>query len=301
MKTETKILTAFLLNLMFSIFEFAGGLWTGSIAIASDAIHDIGDAASIGLSYFLEKKSKLPPDKKYTYGYGRFSVLGGAISSLVLLLGSVAVIYSAVTRILHPTPVRYNGMILFAVVGICVNFAAAYITHRGTSVNQKVVSLHMLEDLLGWVVVLVGALVMRFTEITVIDPIMSIGIALFILTNACKFLKEFLELFLGKVPGSINIAEIQAHIMGIDGILDVHHIHIWSIDGHRNLATMRIVTNGHPHQIKDAVRAELEEHGIRHVTLELEAAEEQCHEKDCKIEYGNSEGYHHHHHHHHHR
>lgn len=301
MKTEKRILTAFLLNLLFSVFEFIGGLWTGSVAILSDAIHDMGDAATIGVSYFLEKKSKLPPDEKYTYGYERFSVIGGAISSLVLLLGSAAVIYSAIMRIIHPSPIRYDGMILFAVIGICVNFAAAYITHDGASLNQKVVSLHMLEDLLGWVVVLIGALVMRFTNLTVIDPIMSMGIAVFILINASRYLKDALCLFLEKVPRDMDAAQIKEHLLGIDGVLDVHHIHIWSMDEHTNLVTMHIVTNGHPHSIKDAVRAELKEHGITHATLELEEEEEHCHETHCGIESGgNGECHHHHHHHHHH-
>ena len=164
MKTERNIFIAFLLNLSFSVFEFIGGIITGSVAIMSDAVHDIGDAASIGISFFLEKKSKGKPDEKYTYGYARYSVVGGLITTLILLLGSVMVIYNAVNRIIEPTEIDYTGMIIFAVVGVCVNFCAAIFTREGGSLNQKAVNLHMLEDVLGWLVVLMGAIVMKFTD-----------------------------------------------------------------------------------------------------------------------------------------
>lgn len=298
MKTEKNILIAFILNLSFSIFEFVGGIFTGSVAILSDAIHDIGDAVSIGISYFLEKKSKKQPDKTYTYGYARFSVMGSVITTLILLFGSCAVIYNAVIRIFNPVEINYNGMIVFAVIGAVVNFLAAYFTKDGDSLNQKAVNLHMLEDVLGWLVVLVGAVVMRFTDISIIDPVLSIGVAIFIFVNAIKNLKEVLDLFLEKIPQDINVDEIKEHIMHIDGVKGVHHIHIRSIDGHHNYATMHIVADGDSHKIKDGVREELREHGIVHATLELEGENEHCHEEDCHIHYENSSGHHHHHHHH---
>ncbi len=297
MKTEKNILIAFLLNLLFSVFEFAGGIFTGSVAIVSDAVHDIGDAASIGISYFLEKKSKKQPDETYTYGYGRLSVIGSVITTLILLVGSCFVVYNAVCRIIKPTEINYNGMILFAVVGVAVNFCAAFFTREGDSLNQKAVNLHMLEDVLGWAVVLVGAVVMRFTDLAIIDPILSIGVAVFIFVNAVKNLKEALDLFLEKTPHGIDVPEVKEHIAQIHGVLDVHHIHIWSMDGYHNYATMHIVTNGDPHAIKDAIREELREHGIGHATLELEGEAELCHEKHCHIEPHAHAGHHHHHHH----
>lgn len=149
MKTEKNILIAFILNLAFSLFEFVGGLFTGSVAIISDAVHDLGDAASIGISYFLEKKSKKQPDEEYTYGYARYSVIGSVITTLILLFGSALVIYNAASRIISPAEINYDGMIIFAVVGVCVNLGAALFTHGGDSLNQKAVNLHMLEDVLG--------------------------------------------------------------------------------------------------------------------------------------------------------
>ena len=299
MKTEKNILIAFLLNLAFSVFEFVGGVFTGSVAIVSDAIHDIGDAASIGVSFFLEKKSKKQPDEAYTYGYARYSVIGSVITTLILLFGSVMVIYNAIARIVSPTEINYDGMIVFAVIGVGVNLAAALFTREGGSLNQKAVNLHMLEDVLGWIVVLVGAIVMKFTDFALIDPLMSMGVAIFILINALKNLKEVVDLFLEKTPHGIEIHEIEEHLMEIPGVLGVHHIHVWSMDGQSNYATMHVVTNGDAHEIKHKIREELREHGIGHATLELECEGEHCHEEHCHVEAGHSSGHHHHHHHHH--
>ncbi len=297
MKTEKNILIAFILNFAFSIFEFIGGIFTGSVAILSDALHDIGDATSIGISFFLEKKSKKQPDEKYTYGYARFSVIGGVITTLILLIGSVVVVYNAVIRIIDPSEIDYSGMIVFAVVGVCVNLGAALLTREGGSLNQRAVNLHMLEDVLGWIIVLIGAIVMRFTDLYIIDPLMSIGVAIFIIINAIKNLKEIVDLFLEKTPHNVDIHELQEHICKIDGVLGVHHIHVWSIDGQNNYATMHVVTSGDPHDIKNNIREELREHGICHATLELEAEGEHCHEEHCHVEHTSS-GHHHHHHHH---
>ena len=296
MKTEKNILIAFILNLSFSVFEIIGGFFTGSVAIISDAVHDLGDATSIGISYFLEKKSKKQPDETYTYGYARFSVMGGVITTLILLTGSIMVIYNAILRIINPVEINYNGMIIFAVVGALVNFVAAYFTKDGDSLNQKAVNLHMLEDVLGWIVVLVGAIIMRFTDVSIIDPIMSIAVALFIFVNAFKNLKEVLDLFLEKIPNNISIEEIKEHIKEIDEVIDVHHIHIWSMDGNHNYATMHIVANENSHEIKDKIREELKEHHIGHATLEIEKPEEHCHEEHCHIEHTHYSGHHHHHH-----
>lgn len=297
MKTEKNILIAFILNLSFAIFEFFGGIFTGSVAIVSDAIHDVGDATSIGISYFLEKKSKKKPDEKYTYGYLRYSVMGSVITTLILLVGSVIVTINAINKILNPTEINYKGMIIFAVFGLVINFIAAFVTHGGGSLNQKAVNLHMLEDVLGWAVVLVGAIIMNFTDIKIIDPLMSIGVSVFIFINAFKNLKEVLDLFLEKIPHGINIEEIKKHILKIDGLEDVHHIHIWSMDGNSNFATMHIVTNEDGHKIKEKVREELSEHGISHATLELESVGEHCHENDCNAHLNVNSGHSHHHHH----
>jgi len=300
MRSDKRILLAFLLNLGFSLFEFVGGLITGSVAILSDALHDLGDAAGIGVSLFLERKSKRKADDAYTYGYARYSMLGSVFTMLILLTGSVAVIWNAAQRLLHPTPIHYDGMILFALVGVAVNLIAALVTRGGESMNQKAVSLHMLEDVLGWVVVLVGAVVMRFTDLWFLDPLMSIGVALFIGIHAAKGLYETLPYFLEKAPHNVDVPSIKVHLAEIPGVLDVHHIHLWSMDERHNCATMHIVTNGDPHEIKAAVRHELSHHGINHATLELETEGEECPAGHCHVTLDECESHHLHHHHHHH-
>lgn len=296
MKSEKNILVAFILNLAFSVFELFGGVFTNSVAIISDSIHDLGDAASIGASYFLEKKSKKQPDKVYTYGYLRYSVFGSVITTLILLVGSVLVVVNAVNRIMNPLDINYDGMIIFAVVGVAVNFMAAYFTRHGDSLNQKAVNLHMLEDVLGWAVVLVGAVVMRFTDFKLIDPILSICVALYIFVHALLNLKQAIDLFLIKIPHGIDVDEIKHHLKELDGVSDVHHVHIWSIDGSSNYATMHIVTDCEPSAVKKAVKAELAEHGIAHSTLEIESAGEGCEDTHCHTHVGEHHGHCHHHH-----
>lgn len=291
------ILIAFFLNLAFSIIELVGGIFTGSVAIVSDSIHDIGDAVSIGVSYLLERKSKKAPDENYTFGYVRYSVIGGFITVCILLVGSVAVIINAVEKMFNPTDINYDGMIIFAIFGAVINLIAARITHDGDSLNQKAVNLHMLEDVLGWLVVLVGAVIMRFTDFALIDPIMSIGVAVFIIVNALKQLKEIVDLFLEKTPHGLSLAEIKEHVEAIDGVENVHHIHLWSVDGINACATMHVVTDCDPHEIKEKVREELTEHGIVHSTLELERTDEPCPAPKCVPTHTDHHGHHHHHHH----
>ena len=297
MKTEKNILIAFLLNLFFSVFELIGGIFTNSIAIISDAVHDFGDSISIGVSYFLEKKSKKKPDNKYTFGYTRYSVLGAIITNTILIIGSTLVIYNAIERIINPVDINHNGMIIFAIVGTVVNIIAAYATKEGDSLNQKAVNLHMLEDVLGWIVVLIGAIVIKFTNFTLIDPILSILVAIYILSNAIKSYKKIFNLFLEKTPEDIKIEELKEHILSIKGVEGIHHIHIWSMDGINNYATMHIVTDTKKlDELKKAIKEELKEHGISHTTIETEDKDTECSEHECSIIESNHHGHHHHHH-----
>lgn len=294
MKTTRNILIAFLLNLLFAVVEFVGGALTGSVAILSDAVHDLGDAASIGVSFFLERKSRGGPNETYTYGYARYSVVGSAITTLVLLIGSIFVIVQAIRRLLYPTEVDYTGMIVFAVIGVIVNATAAIVTREKESLNQRAVKLHMLEDMLGWITVLIGAVVMRFTDFWVLDPLLSLGVAAFILVNALRNLRETLHVLLEKTPSEISVAELQTHLREIEGVHDIHHIHVWSLDGHRHCATMHIVADGDARTVKNRARQTLAELGIAHATVELETTDEPCRENLCSVQ--PSEHHHHHHH-----
>lgn len=298
MKQERNMLMAFLLNLLFSVFEIVGGLLTGSVAVASDAVHDLGDAVSIGISYGLERMSKKKPDERYTYGYGRYSVVGGLITTLILIFGSIAVIGNAMVKLVHPGELYSEGMILFAMVGVVVNFCAAYFTRSGETINQKAVNLHMLEDVLGWAVVLIGGIVIRFTGFVFLDPLLSIGVAVFILVHSTKNLRDGLGILLERAPGQICAETMKEHLLEIAEVEEVHHIHIWSMDGKNHYATMHLVVHSDGEDVKDKVREELRKFGIVHTTLEMERPGEHCHLRECAVENKPVLGHccHHHHH-----
>lgn len=278
-KHEKNILIAFILNISFSIFELIGGFLTSSVAIISDSIHDAGDALTIAVSYFLERKSNKKSDNNYTFGYRRYSVLGAFITTTILLIGSALVIYNSCIRLLNPIKINYNGMIIIAIIGFLVNFLAAYFTKDSHSLNTKSVNLHMLEDVLGWIVVLIGSVIIKFTNFYYIDSIMSIGISIFLIIECIKNLKKIINLILEKTPKDINIKEIENQIKEIKEVKDVHHIHIWSLDGEKNYATMHIVTNKN---VKEKVREKLKKYNIHNVTIETEKENEICTHKDCE-------------------
>ncbi len=283
MKTKRKIFIAFIFNLLFSIFEFFGGIITGSVAITSDALHDFGDATSIGSAYFLEKISEKKPNNKYTFGYSRFSVLGALITTLILLVSSIIIIFNAILHIISPISIDYNCMLIFALIGLIVNIIATYFTHGGKSINQKAVNLHMLEDVLGWLVVLVGAIVIKFTNLYIIDPILSIIVALFVIINCIKNLIEITQIFLIKTPKNIDISKLIEHVKSVNGVIDAHHIHVWTLDGEINCATLHVVVNDFDIDIKNKVKQELNEHDIYHTTIEMEKDIENCKENTCNI------------------
>ncbi len=287
MKTERNILIAFCLNMLFSLIELFGGLFTGSIAILSDSLHDFGDALSIGLSYFLEKKSKKQPDLNYTYGYVRYSVMGSIITTLILLIGSLLVIFEAAKRLFNPVVINYDGMILLAIFGIIINLGATYFTRKGDSLNQRAVNLHMLEDVLGWIVVLIGAICMRFTNLYFLDAILSIGVALYIFYHAGKNITQITNLFLEKTPQNIDLVKLKADLLKIKGVLDVHHLHIRSLDGYKNYATMHVVLKKYDAKIKNQVKKELTKYAIGHSTIEIELVDEECWNHDCAIKDSN--------------
>lgn len=301
MKSEKKIFLAFMLNFCFSIFNFAGGIFTGSVAILSDAIHDLGDSLSIGTSFLFEKISKREPNEKYTYGYYRYSVLGSVVQTVILLCGSLLVSYNSILRLINPTPINYEGMIFIAIFGFSVNFAAAFFTSGGRSLNQRVINLHMLEDVMGWAIVLIGAIVMNFTDWVFLDPALSIMLAVFIMINALKSLQTVIDIFLEKTPRGIRIEEIRERLLSIDGVEDIHHIHMWSMDGYNNAATIHAVSDNDHHIIKEKIKEALKEYDVSHATIECEYIGERCDENCCRPIISEERGEHHHHHHHHHR
>ncbi len=300
-KSTKNIGIAFLLNLLFSVIEFVGGIFTNSVSIISDSIHDFGDAISIAISWYLEKKSLKKPNSKYTYGYGRYSVLGALVTSIILLIGSVVMIYNAIPRLFNPEVVEYNGMIILGVLGVIINGAATLRTAKSERINEKVISLHLLEDVLGWIAVLIVSIVMKIFNIPILDPILSICITAFILYNVFENLKEIFEVFLEKSPDESKVNEIKQELLKNDKILDIHHVHSWSLDGQNNFFTMHVIIKNDMEQndiieLKEFIRNEAIEHNIGHITIEIEYESEKCESVMCKIS-DNSEDMKHHHHH----
>ena len=273
---EKRMLTAFLLNLFFCIFEFLGGLFSGSVAILSDALHDLGDAASIGVSYFCQKKSQKKADSVYTYGYARYSLLGGTFTTVILILGSLFMLYHSVQRLFSPTEIHSARMIGIAVLGFVTNLIAARLTHGGDSLNEKAVTLHLLEDVLGWAVVLVGAVVMHFTSFYLLDPLLSICMSVFILIHAIKTLKQMLNIFLERAPEEVDTEELKKKLCALDGVKNVHHLHFWALDERRRFATLHLVCEGNCNEAKARVREILHDFGVVCATIETDENECTC-------------------------
>lgn len=284
------IKTAFFLNLIFAVLEMIGGFLTNSIAIISDAIHDLGDSISIGASYILEKKSKKEPDENYTYGYLRYSLLGAFITATVLLIGSIFVIFKAIARFSTLEVINYDGMIIFAIFGVLINGYAAYVTSKGDKTNEKAISLHMLEDVLGWATVLIGSICMKVFELPILDPILSIAISLYILFHVYKYLKEVFHVFMERVPSSMNVTSIEEELCKIsDQIKEVHHTHIWTMDGINNYITTHVVVDNKIDpkkiiEIKKNIKERLENLNITHNTIEIDYTREKCQDKACDID-----------------
>lgn len=275
------IKVAFFLNLAFTIIEIIGGFWTNSMAILSDALHDLGDSLSLGVSWYLQNYSKKGPDYKFSFGYSRFSLLGALINSIVLLGGSVLILSRAIPRIFNPEPVNAKGMIVFAVLGIFINGAAVLRLRKGKSLNEKVVTWHLLEDVLGWVVVLVGSIILNFKDLPIIDPLLSVGITIYILYNVVKNLKRVMNVFLQGVPEDISIEEIEKLVEEKTEALSVHHTHIWTIEGERNMLSTHVkIPDSYSSQniinLKKNIRKLLSEKEIEHITVEIEFESEEC-------------------------
>ncbi|MHC1775420.1 MAG: cation diffusion facilitator family transporter [Lentimicrobium sp.] len=278
---HANIAIAFLLNTIFTIIEIIGGILTNSIAILSDAVHDLGDTFSLGFAWYAEGLARRKPDSKFTYGYKRFPVLAALVNSVFLLAASVFVLSQAIPLLISPQKVNETGMIWLAVLGIVFNGAAVFKLKGGTSLNQRVVRLHLVEDTLGWMAVLVGAIIMKFTGFGWIDPLLGVLIAFYIIFNALKNLKDALIIFLQAIPDNANQEQIESSLLSIAGIESLHDIRTWSIDGTTHVYTLHIVTvpgfkSGDYPLLKQKVRNHLALLGFDYVTIEIDGYDEHC-------------------------
>ncbi len=273
--SEKNILTAFFLNLFFVLVEVAGGILTGSFAIISDAVHDFGDCAAIGCAYFLEKFSDKKADEKYTYGYRRYSLVSALITSGILLVGSVFVVVGAIFRMEQSREINGIGMLIIAVLGIVINGAAALRTSKGNGANEKAINLHMLEDVLGWIAVLVGSILISAFKWYFVDTLLSLCIAIFLIVHSLKNIAEVFGILLEKTPSDFSVDEYRAQLKEIESVENANHIHVWSLDGEKILATVCLGISGEIStqkylRIKTAAEKLSENFSIDHLILQID-------------------------------
>ena len=272
---------AFALNFAFTIIEFVGGLLTNSTAIMADAVHDLGDTLSIGLSWALSRLSGRDPDEAYTYGYHRLSLLAALINGVVLIAGSIWVLSEALPRLLDPQMPHAEGMFWLAILGVGVNGYAAWRLSKGRTLNEKVLNWHLLEDVLGWASVLIVSIVLLFSDLPILDPLLSIVFTLFILMNVLRNTMKTIRIFLQSVPDRAMLEDIRNRLAGLDCVRHVHYLHLWSLDGERNVLTAhleidRMISAEEQKQIKQAIRTRLADLPLAHTTIEFELPDEPC-------------------------
>jgi len=285
-RAESNLKLAFWLNAVFALVEIAGGVLTNSVSILSNAFHDLGDSVALGLAWYFQRVSAKERDATYTYGYKRYSLVGASISALILLAGSVVIIVHAVPRLMAPEPVKVQGMVYLALAGILVNALAMLRLREGHSQNEKVISIHLLEDVLGWTAVLIVGIVMRYWDVPVLDPVLSLMITCFILYRAFGSMKETFGIFMQAMPSKEEMAHYKEHLVGIEGIEDVHDMHFWTLDGNYHIGSLHVSVNplisvAASEEIKKAVRDFLRDEGYEHTTIEIEPSGQPCELKDC--------------------
>jgi len=283
--TTANLKVALFLNAGFALIELVGGLWTGSLAILSDALHDLGDSLSLAMAWFLQRLSVRRRDSRFSYGYRRFSLLGALLNTVILVGGALYVLSEAIPRLLNPVKPHAGGMFALALVGIAVNGVAAYRVSRDRSLNARAVTLHLMEDVLGWAGVLVVSIVLLFRDLAILDPLLSIAISLWVIYNAVRALRQAAGLFLQAVPEGIDLAAIEERLSCIQGVLSVHHTHLWSLDGARHVFSTHLVVPEEASapdllQIKCAAREIIDDPAIAHTTFEIEFLGEACGVRD---------------------
>ncbi|MBP6312531.1 MAG: cation transporter [Flavobacteriales bacterium] len=280
MASAIALRTAFFINLAFTIFEAVGGWYTNSIAVITDALHDAGDCLVLGAAWWLQRVAMKGRDDRYSYGYGRYSMLGGWLTALVLIAGALGMLFFSIPRLWATELPNTQGMIGIAIFGLAMNGFAAWKLHGGETLNERGAYLHLLEDVLGWAAVLVGAVIMYFTGLAFIDPLLSIGISLFILYNAFGTLRKGTAILMQAQPHRIHAVELEAELKQIPGVAELHDQHTWTLDGSFMIHTVHIVLGDvdatRASEIKILARNKLKALGIHHATIELEWPGEQC-------------------------
>ena len=275
MKTKYAVWVAFFLNLTYAIVEFIAGGIFGSSAVLADSVHDLGDAIAIGISAFLETISNREEDNQYTLGYKRFSLLGALVTAIILMTGSVLVILENVTKILNPQPVNDEGILWLGIIAITINVLASLVVGKGKTKNESILSLHFLEDTLGWLAVILMAIVLRFTNWYILDPLLSLVISFFILSKALPRFWSTVKIFLDAVPEGIDIKQVKSGLERLDNVASLNQLNLWTMDGLEKNAIVHLCLEDWEQmtETKNQVRQLLEERGVQNITIEVDTSQ----------------------------
>ena len=298
MKTKHAVWIAFFLNLSYAIVEFIAGGIFGSSAVLADSVHDLGDAIAIGISAFLESISNREEDSHYTLGYKRFSLLGAMVTAVILMTGSVLVILENITKLFHPQPVNDEGILWLGIIAVSINVLASLVIRKGQTKNESILSLHFLEDTLGWVAVILMAIVLRFTDWYILDPLLSLAISFFILSKAIPRFWSTLKIFLDAVPEGVDIQQVKSDLEQLDHVASINQLNLWTMDGLEKNAIVHVCIKhvNHMEVCKESIRTLLKERGFQNVTIEVDEdlATHRAHKRNIEELEAESEQEHHH-------
>lgn len=299
MKTKHAVWIAFFLNLSYAIVEFIAGGIFGSSAVLADSVHDLGDAIAIGISAFLESISNREEDSHYTLGYKRFSLLGAMVTAVILMTGSVLVILENITKIFHPQPVNDEGILWLGIIAVSINVLASLVIRKGQTKNESILSLHFLEDTLGWVAVILMAIVLRFTDWYILDPLLSLAISIFILSKAIPRFWSTLKIFLDAVPEGVAIKQVKNDLEQLDNVASINQLNLWTMDGLEKNAIVHVCLEWieDMEASKTAIRHYLKDIGFHNITIEVDSDQDShaCHKRDIHaIESPSGHDHHHH-------
>ena len=279
--SSDRISVVFFLNFSFTIIELIGGVLTNSTAIMADAVHDLGDTLSIGLAWLLSKLSRKHPNNDFTYGYYRFSLLGALVNGVVLVVGSIWVLSESLPKLLDPEMPHAQGMFWLAILGVAVNGFAAWKLSKGKTLNERILNWHLMEDVLGWISVLIVSILLIFFDWPILDPVLSIAFTLFILTNVLKNTSNTIKIFLQSAPDNKMLDDIRNKLNALDHVNAIHYLHLWSLDGERHVLTAHLeidhmISANEQKQIKQEISKRLADFSLAHTTIEFELPEESC-------------------------
>lgn len=270
------------MNLGFVVIEFVVGFFTDSLALLSDAGHNLSDVASLALSLLAFRLARIKPNSRYTYGYRKSTILISLLNALILLLAVGAIGYEAVRRFSAPAPVPGSIMAIVAGIGIAVNAASAFLFFRDkeSDLNVKGAYLHLLADALVSLGTVIAGLIIIGTGWYWVDPLVSLLIITVIIFSTWSLLSGSLRLSLDGVPPGIDMERIREVALKIPGVKDIYHIHVWAMSTTETALTARVLVNDklgreEVSRAKKALRHELEHLGINHITLETDTGEKE--------------------------